>query len=106
MSSFLTSMRASVNEESRVESSNFYNIQSPFCVIIAVAHRWCYITFGDSTPDIPGKILLPGPKKVDQSHQTLSRGRRGVWSGDKTTDHPTLYGFGSRDMGVTQYGHL
>ena len=34
----------------------------------------CYVT-----------LVLQKPKKVDQSHQTLSRGRREVWSGDETT---------------------
>ena len=52
------------------KSSNFYNIQSPFCVdqlIIAVAslvlHNIWRSDQSDSTPDIPGKILLPGPRK-------------------------------------------
>ena len=76
-------MRASVNEESRVESSNFYNIQSPFCVDQLVAslvlHNIWRSDQSDSTPDIPGKILLPGPRK------SPDRSRRGVWSGDETT---------------------
>ena len=52
------------------QESNFYNIQSPFCVdqlIIAVAslvlHNIWRSDQSDSTPDIPGKILLPGPRK-------------------------------------------
>ena len=67
------------------KSSNFYNIQSPFCVdqlIIAVAslvlHNIWRSDQSDSTPDIPGKILLPGPRKSPRS-------RRGgvVWGRDR-----------------------
>ena len=81
------------------KSSNFYNIQSPFCVdqlIIAVAslvlHNIWRSDQSDSTPDIPGgggggggEDITSWPKKVDQSHQTLSRSRREVWSGDETS---------------------
>ena len=79
------------------KSSNFNNIQSPFCVdqlIIAVGslvlHNIWRSDQSDSTPDIPGKILLPGPRKWTKV-TTLSRSRREVWSGDETRlDYTTL----------------
>ena len=52
MSSFLTSITASVNEESRVEKLKL--LQHTVAILCDQS---------DSTPDIPGKILLPGPRK-------------------------------------------
>ena len=54
------------SQESKAQTSTTY-IQSPFCVdqlIIAVASLNIWRSYqSDSSPDIPGKILLPGPRK-------------------------------------------
>ena len=84
------------------KSSNFYNIQSPFCVdqlIIAVAslvlHNIWRSDQSDSTPDIPGKILLPGPRKWTKVTRPSLAVGEGVWSGDETNVGQTKCGWGS-----------
>ena len=70
MSSFLTSMTASVNEESRVEKLKLLQHTVAilcrsinYCSGIVVLRNIWRSDQSDSTPDIPGKILLPGPRK-------------------------------------------
>ena len=69
MSSFLTSITASVNEESRVEKLKLLQHTVAilcrsinYCSSIVLHNIW-RSDQSDSTPDIPGKILLPGPRK-------------------------------------------
>ena len=56
------------------------------CGLIVLRKTWPSDQ-SDSIPDIPGKKLLPGPRKSTKatrpSHEQLSEG---VWSGDETSD--------------------